>query len=133
MTRYWQTDDAFFELIRDREALTRIVAEVAGESVASANAGEKTKTLKRIARDHLDGTNGRARRENWVPRWMAFPPAAYTARGGVGTVSAHAKVQAAREIEQQKPGDDDPDPSAPGMAMSAPDPDEEAEADRLAA
>ncbi|WP_460989172.1 ParB/RepB/Spo0J family partition protein [Sphingobium sp. TomTYG45] len=131
MARCWQADDAFFELIRDREVLTRIVAEVAGETVASANAGEKTKTLKRIVRDHLDGANGRDRRENWVPRWMAFPPAAYTARGGVGTVAAHAKVQAAREIERRTPGDDEPDPNAPGAVMALPDPDDEA--DRLAA
>ncbi|MGL4285023.1 MAG: ParB/RepB/Spo0J family partition protein [Phreatobacter sp.] len=131
MARCWQADDAFFELIRDREVLTRIVAEVAGETVASANRQEKTKTLKRIVRDHLDGTNGRDRRESWVPRWMAFPPTAYTARGGVGTVAAHAKVQAAREIERKLPGDDEPDPTAPGAAMALPDPDDEA--DRLAA
>lgn len=133
MARCWQADDAFFELIRDREVLTRIVAEVAGETVASANAGEKTKTLKRIVRDHLDGTNGRDRRESWVPRWMAFPPATYTARGGVGTVAAHAKAQAAREIERLRPNDDEPDPTAPGAVMALPDPDDEAEADRLAA
>ena len=24
--------------------------------------------------------------EQWVPRWMAFPPSAYTQRGGVATV-----------------------------------------------
>jgi ParB family chromosome partitioning protein len=131
MAGCWQADDAFFELIRDREVLTRIVAEVAGETVASANAGEKTKTLKRIVRDHLDGTNGRDRRENWVPRWMAFPPAAYTARGGVGTVAAHAKAQAAREIERWTPGDDEPDPTVPGAVMALPDPADEA--DRLAA
>ena len=129
MARCWQADDAFFELIRDREVLTRIVAEVAGETVASANAGEKTKTLKRIVRDHLDGTNGRDRRESWVPRWMAFPPAAYTARGGVGTVAAHAKALAAREIERRTPGDDEPDPTAPGAVLALPDD----EADRLAA
>ena len=139
MARCWRADDAFFELIRDREVLTRIVAEVAGETVASANAGEKTKTLKRIVRDHLDGTNGRARRENWVPRWMAFPPAAYTARGGVGTVAAHAKAQAAREIERFRPSDDDPDPTAPGAAIALPvegspvPPFNGEEADRLAA
>jgi ParB family chromosome partitioning protein len=133
MARYWQADDAFFELIRDREVLTRIVAEVAGETVASANAGEKTKTLKRIVRDHLDGTNGRSQHENWVPRWMTFPPAAYTARGGGGAVSTHAKAEAAREIERQKPGDDDPDPSATGAVRATPDFNDEEKADMLAA
>ena len=131
MARFWQPDDAFFGLIRDREVLTRIVAEVAGEAVASANAGEKSKTLKTIVRDHLDGTNGRTKRDHWVPRWMAFPPAAYTARGGVGTVTAHMKAQAAREIERRAPGDDEPDPAAPGAVLAPPEP--EVKADRLAA
>jgi ParB family chromosome partitioning protein len=116
MTRYWQADDAFFELIRDREVLTRIVAEVAGETVAAANAKEKGKTLKRIVADHVAGENGRAKVANWVPRWMAFPPSAYTERGGVGTVKAHAKVEAARRT------DDEPDPAAPGAVLALPAP-----------
>jgi ParB family chromosome partitioning protein len=96
MADWWQVDPAFFELIRDREVLLRIVAEVAGETVATANAGEKTKILKRIVRDHLDGADGRTKVERWVPKWLGFPASAYTARAGVGTVAAHAKVEAAR-------------------------------------
>ena len=104
MADWWQADAAFFELIRDREVLSRIVAEVAGETVATANAGEKTKTLKRIVRDHLDGADGRTKVERWVPRWLGFPASAYTARGGVGTVAAHAKVEAARTPEPEPEG-----------------------------
>lgn len=96
MADWWQADDAFFEGLRDREVLTELVAEVAGETIATANATEKTKTLKRIIRDHLDGADGRAKVERWVPRWMAFPASGYTTRGGIGTVAAHAKVEAAR-------------------------------------
>jgi ParB family chromosome partitioning protein len=114
MARYWQADDAFFELTRDKEVLTRLVAEVAGESIAAANAGEKGRTLKRIVRDHLDGANGRTKVAGWVPRWMAFPPAAYTERGGVGTVAAHAKVVAAR------PSGDEPEPAGPGAVVALP-------------
>ncbi|MGQ7416477.1 hypothetical protein ACTGY7_11180, partial [Streptococcus suis] len=90
MAEWWQADDALFALIRDREVLSRIVAEVAGETVADANAGEKSKTMKRIVGDYLEGRDGRPKVERWVPRWMQFPPMAYTARGGVGTVAAHA-------------------------------------------
>ena len=115
MASYWQADDAFFEALRDKEVLTRIVAEVAGEEVAAANAKEKGATLKRIIRDHLDGSNGRAKVEGWVPKWMAFPPSAYTARGGVGTVAAHARVQAART-------GNDPEPAGPGAAIALPAP-----------
>ncbi len=92
MAKWWSADDAFFEGLRDKEVLTALVAEVGGAEVAAANAKEKGATLKTIIRDHLDGTNGRTKVESWVPKWMAFPPAAYTARGGVGTVTAHGEL-----------------------------------------
>lgn len=92
MAVYWEADDAFFELARDKEVLGEILAEVAGRKVAKANADEKAKALKTIIRNHLEGRDGRPRVEHWVPKWMAFPPAAYTQRGGVGMVSAHAQL-----------------------------------------
>jgi len=97
-------DDAFFAGLRDKEVLTALVAEVGGSEVSGANAKEKGATLKAIVRDHLDGSNGRAKVEGWVPRWMAFPPAAYTERGGVGAVFAHSKAapQEAEEEPQRK-------------------------------
>ncbi|WP_337180644.1 ParB/RepB/Spo0J family partition protein [Sphingopyxis granuli] len=117
MARYWQADDAFFEALRDKMVLTRIVAEVAGEPVASANAGEKTKTLKQIVRDHIGGANGRAKVDSWVPKWMAFPPAAYTDRGGVGTVTAAELVAAVRAGSE-------PDPTSPGAVVALPAPEQ---------
>lgn len=111
MADYWQADPAFFDLVRDKEVLGAMVAEVAGETAANANAKEKGATLKRIIADHLAGDDGRSKVERWVPRWMAFPPSAYTTRGGVGTVKAYAKVEAACGP------DNDPDPTAPGGAV----------------
>ena len=98
MAAWWQADEALFSLLRDRELLRPMVAEVAGETVATANRQEKAKTLKQIIADHLAGTDGRTKVERWVPRWMAFPPSAYTERGGVGTVAAHGEVVAARDV-----------------------------------
>jgi len=115
MARYWQADDAFFECLRDKEVLARIVAEVAGDPVAEANAKEAGKVLKKIVRDHLDGVNGRPKTAHWVPKWLAFPPAAYTARGGVGSVIAHDEVIAAR-------ADHDPEPSGPATILALPAP-----------
>ncbi|MBO9712486.1 ParB N-terminal domain-containing protein [Sphingomonas sp.] len=120
MADWWQADDAFFEQVRDKEVLAMLVAEVAGKSVADANAKEKGATMKRIIRDCLDGTGGRAKVEGWVPKWMAFPPDAYTTRGGVGSVKARALVVAALTA------DDEPDPASPG-AGALPEPDPEAE------
>ncbi|HSX57331.1 MAG TPA: ParB/RepB/Spo0J family partition protein, partial [Sphingomonas sp.] len=96
MADWWEADDALLDLLRDREVLAVLVAEVAGDAAATANADGKAKTLRGIVRDSLDGANGRTRRDRWVPRWMTFPPAAYTGRGGVGTVAAHARAQADR-------------------------------------
>jgi ParB family chromosome partitioning protein len=92
MSAAWAADDAFFELVRDKEVLTAMIAELAGPEVASANADEKTKGLKAIVRDCLTGENGRTKVESWAPRWMTFPPRAYTERGGVGTVRLHRQI-----------------------------------------
>ncbi|WP_296614636.1 ParB/RepB/Spo0J family partition protein [Sphingomonas sp.] len=101
MADWWQADVCLFELVRDREVASALLAEIAGDIVAKANEGEKAKTLKQIARDHLDGTNGRAKVERWVPRWMRFPPAAYTPRGGVASVAA--AMRGARIVPEDEP------------------------------
>ena len=87
MRGVWEADDALLDLIRDREVLGCVLSDVAGAGVATANAGATGKVKRQIIRDCLTGANGRAKVEGWVPRWMAFPPAAYTLRGGVQTVS----------------------------------------------
>ncbi len=92
MADWWEADAAFLDTLRDREVLLAMVAEVAGEQVAAANAREKGKALKAIIRAHLAGEGGRTKCEGWVPRWMVFPPSSYTERGGVGTVAARARA-----------------------------------------
>src|SRR3546814_14180178 len=74
MEDYWHADDAFFALLRDKQVLTRIVAEVAGETVAAANANEKTKTMKRIVHQHPDGPTGRPPTNAWDPPWLPLSP-----------------------------------------------------------
>ena len=93
MADYWVADDAFYSIIRDREVLTAILREVGGDTVAQAHVAEKGKTIKGVINDFLTGENGRAKRDHWVPRWMAFPPTAYTQCGGVATVAAANRVR----------------------------------------
>lgn len=112
MADYWVADDAFYGLIRDREVLTEMLREVGGDTVAQAHAAEKGKTIKGVIGDYLTGGNGRAKVEQWVPRWMAFPPSAYTQRGGVATVTAANRAAWLAEAETQF----DPDPTAADAA-----------------
>jgi ParB family chromosome partitioning protein len=104
MADWWEADAAFLDGLRDREVLLEMVEEVAGAMVATANAKEKGKTLKGIIGNHLAGAGGRKKREGWVPRWMVFPPSAYTTRGGVGTVAAHARAFAAPDADEEPGG-----------------------------
>lgn len=108
MADYWVADDAFYGLIRDREVLTEVLREVGGDTVAQAHAAEKGKTIKSVINDYLTGSNDRIRVEQWVPRWMAFPPSAYTQRGGVATVAAASRAAWLAEPEVPL----DPDPAA---------------------
>lgn len=108
MADYWVADDAFYGLVRDREVLTEVLREVGGVTVAQAHATEKGKTIKSVINDYLTGSNDRAKVEQWVPRWMAFPPSAYTQRGGVATVAAASRAAWLAEPEVPL----DPDPAA---------------------
>lgn len=114
MRQHWSADAAFFDQLRDREVLLAITGEVAGPEVAAANAGEKGKALKAIVSDCLEGANGRAKVEAWVPQWMVFPPAGYTTRGGVGSVHSSASVRhelaASAEVAEAQEGDDEKHP-----------------------
>lgn len=93
MGTVWQPDDAFFDLIRDRQVVNAMVAEVAGKRGADANVVEKLRTQKAIIRDCLAGTNGRTKVKAWLPGWMQFPVRAYTDRGGLRTAEEWARVR----------------------------------------
>lgn len=112
MADYWVADDAFYGLIRDREVLTEVLREIGGDTVAQAHAAEKGKTIKSVIGDYLTGGNDRAKVEHWVPRWMAFPPSAYTQRGGVATVAAANRAAWLAEPEAPL----DPEPAAEDAA-----------------
>jgi len=103
MADVWQADDVMLDLIRDREVMTHVLIDVAGEEVASGNADATAKVHRQIVRDCLTGANGRDRYERWVPRWMAFPPSAYTERGGVGTVERWARIAPMVEAQTSEP------------------------------
>jgi ParB family chromosome partitioning protein len=93
MSGVWQPDDAFFDLIRDRQVINAMVADVAGKVTADGNVAEKVKTQKQIIRDCLAGENGRTKVESWLPGWMQFPVWAYTDHGGLRNAEQWARVR----------------------------------------
>jgi len=109
MTQLWTPDEAFFDLIRDRQVVNAMLREVGGKRIADGNIAEKVKTQKSIIRDCLAGENQRPKVDGWVPRWLRFPAASYTARPFASLarwkdVQQHfRKVPPPAEIEQPDP------------------------------
>ncbi|MDZ5698680.1 ParB/RepB/Spo0J family partition protein [Chelativorans sp. M5D2P16] len=93
MSDWWQPDDAFFDLLRDKKIVNAMLADIAGKHVADGNVSEKVKTQKKIVHDFLFGENGRRKVEAWMPRWMKFPVEGYTDRGGFRTADQWSRVR----------------------------------------
>ncbi|MEQ9145582.1 MAG: ParB N-terminal domain-containing protein [Parvibaculaceae bacterium] len=81
MRDYWQADDAFFDLLRDKAAVNAMLRHIGGKAVADANVSATTKVQKKIIHDFITG-DGRRQAEGWLPRYMEFPFKGYTKKGG---------------------------------------------------
>lgn len=79
----WTPDEAFVDLLRDKEVINAMVGEVAGEAAAKGNVTATAKVQKAILKDCISGKR-ESEIGNWKLRYMAFPMTAYTARGGAG-------------------------------------------------
>lgn len=75
----WQPDETFFGLLRDRETIGAVLADVIGARAADSYLTATGTAKKEIVRKALAG-DGRSKVTGWLPRYMAFPQAAYTER-----------------------------------------------------
>ena len=80
MRDYWQADDAFFDLLRNKAAVNAMLRHIGGKAVANANVTATTTVQKKFVRDFITG-DGRKKAEGWRPRYMEFPFKAYTKAG----------------------------------------------------
>lgn len=92
MRDYWQADDAFFDLLRNKAAVNAMLRHIGGKAVADANVSATTKVQKKIVRDFMTG-DGRKKVEGWLPRYMAFPFKAYTKAGGGRLTDNTARIK----------------------------------------
>ncbi len=89
MGAVWEPDDAFFDLIRDKAAINAMLKHIGGKAVADGNVSATAKVQKKVIRDFLTG-EGREKKEGWLPKYMAFPFAAYT-KAGAGRLTENAR------------------------------------------
>ncbi len=81
----FEADETFFDLLRDKEAVNAMLAEIGGKTVADAHVASTAKVQKKIIRDYQSGER-QGGAENWRPRYFAFPMEAYTDRGGIAAI-----------------------------------------------
>lgn len=81
MDKWWEPDETFFELLRDKQAINAMLAEVGGTFTARAHVTATAKAQKDAIAGHLAGARGRKKITGWKPRYMRFPMQAYTKRG----------------------------------------------------
>ena len=75
MRAHWRPDDTFLDLLTDKDALTRIAAEVGAAPSAKATGKELRASIRR----RLNG-EGCPPVEGWLPRYLEFPARGYTER-----------------------------------------------------
>ncbi len=92
MADHWQPDQAFVDLMRDKEAINGMVREAAGKAAAEAHLVSTAKVQKQVVQKCLDGTRTRGKAD-WQPRYMDFPMRAYTKRGGIDAVEDWKRVK----------------------------------------
>lgn len=89
MAEYWEPEETFFDLLRDKAAINAMLREVGGKYTADANLSATVKVQKQIIRDYLTG-EGRTCVEGWLPRYMQFPFKSYC-KGRGGRLANYAK------------------------------------------
>ncbi|MFD0917243.1 ParB/RepB/Spo0J family partition protein [Pseudahrensia aquimaris] len=92
MAENWSPEEAFFDLLRDKEAINACVKEAAGKATADAHVSSTAKVQKKIIRDCLDGTRSNGNND-WHPRYMTVPMKGYTKRGGIEAIERFSVVK----------------------------------------
>ncbi len=81
-------DDVFFDLLRDKQVINGMIAEVSGANKAASHVSDTAKEQKSLLKNLI-----KAKQPDWTPRYFRFPMKAYTERGGISMMNAWTEVQ----------------------------------------
>ena len=80
---YWQPDEAFFDILRDKGVVNQMVADIAGKRTAQGCITDTAKNQKQIIKNRMTGHGVDKASPYWLPRWAAFPAKPYREASGV--------------------------------------------------
>lgn len=88
-----QTDEAFFDLLRDKAVINAMLRDIGGRAVAEASIASTANVQKKVIMDCLGGTR-KGGKDIWLPRCASFPTCACTKRGGIRAIRHSQTIKA---------------------------------------
>lgn len=100
LSAYWQPDEGFFDLLRDKRVINAMVAEIASPGAAKACLTETATAQKQVLVNRIEGDGCKAK-SDWCPVWMQVPPARYIDGAGSPPADAWNRVAALFEPPEE--------------------------------
>lgn len=77
-SKYWQPDEAFWTLVRDKRAINAMVEDIGSKTLADECRTDTANVQKQLISNRIDGI-GCDPNSDWRPGWMSVPPRRYVA------------------------------------------------------
>jgi ParB family chromosome partitioning protein len=98
---YWQPDEAFFSLLRDKPVINALVASIGGLALAETCAADPVKAQKTVLANRIAG-EGCAPHPNWRPGWMQVPPTRHIDGAACGPADAWDRIAGLFEADTEE-------------------------------
>jgi ParB family chromosome partitioning protein len=105
---YWQPDEAFFSLLRDKPVINALVASIGGLALAETCAADPAKAQKTVLANRIAG-EGCAPHPGWRPGWMQVPPTRHIDGAACGPADAWDRIAGLFEADTEENSGLDPD------------------------
>jgi ParB family chromosome partitioning protein len=98
LSEFWQPDEAFFDLLRDRRVINAMVADIGSPTLAETCAADTAKAQKMVIGNRIMGEGCPANPE-WRPGWMQVPPSRLVENAACRPVDAWERIAGLFEAE----------------------------------
>lgn len=108
LSDYWQPDEAFFGLLRDKPVINAMVASIGGPTLAESCAADTVRAQKTVLANRIAG-DGCAPEPGWRPGWMQVPPTRHIDGAASGPADAWDQIAGLFEADTEENSGLEPD------------------------
>lgn len=109
MSAYWTPEPAFFDLLRDKQAVNAMVADIGTQTLAYSCVTDTAKVQKQVISNRIEG-EGCEPCPDWRPSWMQVPPTRLVEGAGCAPADAWDQIKGLFEASEESrsvDGDED--------------------------